>query len=127
MSTPLASAAASHTLALFCIFYLGFLARQLYRGTIDLYDFMTLSMMAIIPATFILVPSFGHALRELFDVAFPFVIMFSALLLVLFVIAHHALVRVHALEHKVRRLVQELALQTPASDSTRDVEHLTSR
>ena len=127
MSAPLASAAASHTLALFCVFYLGFLARQLYRGTIDLYDFLTLSMMAIIPATFILLPSFGHALKEVFDVAFPFVIMFSAMLLVLFVIAHHALVRVHALEHKVRKLVQELALQTPESDYPGHVEQRTLR
>jgi len=110
MSEHIASPAAAWTLAIFCVFYIAFLVRQLYRRTIDLYDFLMLSMIAIIPAMFILMPPIAVAIGNMFDVAFPFVIMFAALLLVVFVIVHHVLVRLHSVEGKLRQLVQEVAL-----------------
>jgi len=99
----------------FCVGYLAYLTYRLYSNAIDLYDYVMLSMIALLPGTFVLWPSLSYLIAELLGVTFPFVIMFSALLLVVFVIVHHVLVRLHRFERITRLLVQEIALRSDAS------------
>lgn len=96
--------------AVFCVVYLAFLLRQTIRGRLDLYDFMSLSAVAVIPSAFVFVPGFAQAVGTLLGVEFSFVVMFGALFVVLFMSIHKLTVHVHELEVRNRELIQALAL-----------------
>ena len=65
------------------------LLRKTMQGKFDLYDFLMLSMVAIIPAGFTLFPTLAYLVSHLTGVVFPFVVMFGALFLVVFVFMHN--------------------------------------
>ena len=69
-----------------------------------------LSAVAILPALFIFWPAFANKAASLAGVAFPFVVMFSALLAILFIFIHRLVSIVHRLNADNRLLIQELAL-----------------
>jgi len=97
-------------IALFALAYLVFIARKTARQQLDLYDFVMLSMVAIVPATFVFSPNIAYWLAELAGVAFPFVIMFGALLFILFLFVHRLTVHIHKLEKDNLLLLQEVSL-----------------
>lgn len=92
------------------IWYLIFLAYRTINGRLDLYDLGMLSMAAILPAVFVLWPEFAVIVGKLTGVAFPFVVMFGALILVVFVFLHRISIKIHNLERLNRLLVQEVSL-----------------
>lgn len=108
------------------VFVLGFgtvymlvVLRKTLHGKFDLYDFFMLSMLAIVPASFALFPELTARISQLSGVAFPFVVMFGALFLVVFVFLHRMTARLHKLEHQNCTLIQELGLLTVALEETR--------
>jgi len=97
-------------IALFALAYLIFIARKTSRQQLDLYDFVMLSMVAVVPATFTFWPKIAYWLADLAGVAFPFVIMFGALFLILFLFIYRLTVNMHKLEKDNLLLLQEVSL-----------------
>lgn len=97
-------------IAFFAIAYLSFIASKTARQQLDLYDFVMLSMVAVVPATFTFWPNIANWLADLAGVVFPFVIMFGALFLILFLFVYRLTVHMHKLEKDNLLLLQEVSL-----------------
>lgn len=97
-------------IGVFCVVYLVFLLRRTLHGRLDLYDFLSLSAVAVVPSVFVLFPSVASAVGTLMGVEFSFVAMFGALFVVLFMSLHKLTIHVHQLEVRNRELIQALAL-----------------
>jgi len=104
-------------IAFFVVAYLIFVIRKTARQQMDLYDFVMLSMVAVIPAVFTFLPNFADWVASLFGVAFPFIVMFGALFLILFLFVHRLTIKVHTLERDNRLLIQEVSLLQQDIDS----------
>jgi hypothetical protein len=105
----------------FALIYMLVLLKKTLQGKFDLYDFLMLSMVAIIPAGFTLFPRIGYLVTHLTGVVFPFVVMFGALFLVVFAFMHNMTARLHRLERQNCALIQEqslLALELQAKESS---------
>jgi hypothetical protein len=96
----------------FALIYMLVLLRKTLQGKFDLYDFLMLSMVAIIPAGIALFPTLGYLVSHLTGVVFPFVVMFGALFLVVFAFMHNITARLHKLERQNWALIQEQSLLT---------------
>lgn len=96
----------------FALIYMVVLLRKTLQGRFDLYDFLMLSMVAIIPAGFALFPKLAYLISHLTGVVFPFVVMFGALFLVVFAFMHNITARLHKLERQNWALIQEQSLLT---------------
>jgi hypothetical protein len=94
----------------FALVYMLVLLRRTLQGKFDLYDFLVLSMVAILPAGFALFPRLAYLVSHLTGVVFPFVVMFGALFLVAFVFMHNITERLHKLERQNWALLQEQSL-----------------
>jgi hypothetical protein len=94
----------------FAFIYMLVLLRKTLQGKFDLYDFLMLSMVAILPAGFALFPRLAYLVSHLTGVVFPFVVMFGALFLVIFVFMHNMTERLHKLERQNWTLIQEQSL-----------------
>ena len=101
---------------LFALAYLAFIARKTARQQLDLYDFVMLSSVAVVPAVFVFWPGVAYWLAEIAGVAFPFVIMFGALFLILFLLIYRMTVKMHRLERDNLLLIQEVSLLRLESD-----------
>lgn len=97
-------------IGLFALAYLAFIARKTARQQLDLYDFVMLSTVAVVPAVFVFWPGLAYWLAEIAGVAFPFVIMFGALFLVLFLFVYRMTAKMHRLERDNLLLIQEVSL-----------------
>lgn len=95
---------------LFCVLYLSFLFRRLNQARLDVYDAVMLSAVAIGPALFIFVPDFSNGLANWLGVAFPFVILFSGLFVIMFLFVHRLTITLHKLQKQNRALIQEVAI-----------------
>lgn len=94
----------------FAFIYMVVLLRKTLQGKFDLYDFVVLSTVAILPAGFALFPRLAYLISHLTGVVFPFVVMFGALFLVVFVFMHNITERLHKLERQNWALLQEQSL-----------------
>jgi hypothetical protein len=94
----------------FALIYMLVLLRKTLQGKFDLYDFLMLSMVAILPAGFALFPNLAYLISHLTGVVFPFVVMFGVLFLVVFVFMHNMTERLHKLERQNWVLIQEQGL-----------------
>lgn len=94
----------------FALGYLFFLARATARNKLDIYDLIMLSMVAIVPSTFVLLPKLAEYIAQALGVLFPFVVMFGALFAILFIFVHRLTSKIHCLERENRLLIQEVSL-----------------
>lgn len=97
-------------IAAFTLLYLLALARQTVRGRLDFYDFAMLSTVALLPGLFVFLPRLADMVGEFAGVAFPFVVMFGVLFLVVFLVLHRMTIEMHKSQKSNRLLVQELSL-----------------
>lgn len=120
MTNVLPSAETVSVISAFALIYMLVLLRKTLQGKFDLYDLLMLSMVAIIPAGFALFPKPAYLITHLTGVVFPFVVMFGALFLVVFVFMHNITQRLHRLERQNWALIQEhslLALELETRES----------
>ena len=97
-------------IAIFALLYLFAIFRKTAHRKLDLYDLFMLSMVAVIPAFFVFLPSAATMLADLTGVAFPFVIMFGALFAILFIFVHRLTSKMHKVENDSRLLIQEISM-----------------
>ena len=69
-----------------------------------------LSMVAVVPTIFVFWPNIAYWLADFVGVAFPFVIMFGALFLIVFLFVHRLTAKLHKLESDNRLLIQEVGI-----------------
>jgi hypothetical protein len=112
MIDVLPSAETVVVISVFALISMLVLLRKTLQGKFDLYDFLMLSMVAIIPAGFALFPKLAYLISHLTGVVFPFVVMFGALFLVVFAFMHNITQRLHRLERQNWTLIQEQSLLT---------------
>lgn len=110
MSNSLPSPATVVIISAFALIYMLMLLRKTLQGKFDLYDFLMLSMVAIMPAGFALFPTLAYLISHLTGVVFPFVVMFGGLFFVVFAFLHTMTARLHRLERQNCALIQELSL-----------------
>lgn len=110
MTNVLPSVETVLVISVFALIYMLVLLKKTLQGKFDLYDFLMLSMVAIIPAGFALFPSLAYLVSHLTGVVFPFVVMFGALFLVVFAFMHNMTARLHRLERQNCALIQEQSL-----------------
>jgi hypothetical protein len=94
----------------FFVIYTIYLAIQTSRERLDLYDFFLLSLIGLVPLFFVVFPKLTLAISKIIGVAYPFVVMFGVLFMVIFVTIHQLLARINFLESQNRLLVQELSI-----------------
>ncbi len=87
-----------------------FSTQRLKQARLDLYDAVMLSSVAVAPAIFIFVPGFSVGIANWLGVAFPFVLLFSGLFVIMFLFVHRLTVELHKLKKQNRILVQEVAI-----------------
>ena len=85
-------------IAIFSFYYLFITAWQTAKQKLDIYDLFMLSMVAVIPLTFVLFPELTFSLTRMMGVTFPFILMFSILLITLFANIHQFSTKIHLLE-----------------------------
>lgn len=96
--------------SLFALCYLYFTVRETAKQKLDIYDLIMLSAVAIIPLVFVLFPMFSDWVAKVSGVAFPFVVMFGILFVILFILIHRLTAKIHQLECCNRLLIQEVSL-----------------
>jgi hypothetical protein len=96
----------------FLVLYIAFLIQSAARNRMDLYDFCFLSCVAIAPFTIVVFPAVGHCLTKAIGVAYPFVLLFSFLFLVVFAYLHHLLMALNKQKQINTQLIQRVGLIT---------------
>jgi hypothetical protein len=89
---------------------LAYIIKKTSRQKLDIYDLAALSSVAVIPCLFVFFPGGFEKISRFLGVAFPFVVMFGAILAILFIFVHKLTVKIHFLENENRLLVQRLSL-----------------
>ena len=97
-------------LAVFLVAYITVLIRNTVRNSIDFYDFLLLSSVAIAPSAFVFFPATSYDLARLVGVLYPFVLLFGLLFLVVFIYLYRLVVQLNSLRRANLTLVQDLAL-----------------
>ena len=92
----------------FSLIYLAFLFNRTIRGKLDLYNLFFLSLIAILPFLVVFFSEQAQWISDRVGVKFPFVLLFSLLLLIVFIFMHRLTVRMHRLETDSRSIIQEL-------------------
>lgn len=110
MPYPEPTAQTALVIVAFALIYLFVVLRKTTNGQFDLYDLIMLSMVAIVPLLFVIFPRLAGAVSQFTGVLFPFVVMFGALFLVIFIFMHRMTARLHKLERQNCALIQELSL-----------------
>lgn len=95
--------------AVFILLYITHLILKIRKNGLDLYDFLFLLAIAIIPGVFVFMPEMVLELSQALGVEFPFVIMFALLILILFVQIHRMLIEAHRDQSRIIHLAQRLA------------------
>lgn len=108
--SPLPALQTKLALVVFFLAYMAFLTRSAARHRIDIYDYLALSCVAMLPLFFGLFPETTLRLSHLLGVEFPFVVLFGLLFLAVFAYLHHLLNRLNAQTILNAKLVQELSL-----------------
>lgn len=114
-------------ISLFSLIYLYDTFRETARQNLDFYDLIMLSTVGVLPIVFALVPSLAEVISKAVGVTFPFVVMFGALIAILFIFIHRLTRKIHRLESACRHLVQDLGIlreqvrnATPSRDPNQD-------
>ncbi|MBF0289794.1 MAG: DUF2304 domain-containing protein [SAR324 cluster bacterium] len=97
-------------LSFFIVIYLFVLLRNTIKNTIDLYDFLLLSSVAIIPLFYILTPELVVFLARLTGVSFSFLLLFGSLFVVTFIYLYRLNIKLTAQQKKIILLTQEVGL-----------------
>jgi hypothetical protein len=97
-------------IALFFFLYVVVLLKKTLKDSIDFYDLLLLSSVAIIPTAFVVFPQMMVKLAQIVGVAFPFLLLFGGLFLIVFIYLHRLVVKMNHQEHRIIVLLQELSL-----------------
>lgn len=104
-------------MAVFVTVYLAVLLRNTVRRTVDLYDFLLLSSVALVPAIAVFFPGAASRIAKVVGVEFPLVVIFGTLFLIAFVYLYRLVVQGNSHQHTITALVQETGLMRQEIES----------
>lgn len=113
--------------SVFMICYVAHLFRKTISEKVDLYDFILLSTVALAPSALLYFPHLSMRLSKAAGVAFPFVLMFGFLFLIVFVFLHRFVAMGKSNERRITTLVQELAILKASLKNRPDLKPHTSK
>ena len=102
-----------HTLifvSIFLIVYLIILIKNTIRNSIDFYDFLLLSTVALIPSFFVFFPKVVVSLARIVGVEFPFLILFGSLFLIIFIYLYRLIIRINSNHNRIITIIQEFSI-----------------
>ena len=94
----------------FLFVYLTWLLRKAVKDKLDLYDFILLSTIGIIPCLFAIFPKVVIFISTMLGIEFPFVLLFASIHFVSFIFLYSLVRRIVQLNKKVATLTQEIAI-----------------
>ncbi len=94
----------------FLILYMAIVTRRALRTGLDVFDWILLSTVAVVPAFLVLFPAIANEISAFIGVAFPFIVSFGFMFFVVFVYLYRLAVRTEEHGKMVVTLVQEIAL-----------------
>lgn len=94
----------------FLVLYMAAVTRRALRSGLDVFDWMLLSTVAVVPAFLVLLPTVANRISALIGVAFPFVVSFGFTFFIVFVYLYRLAVRTEEHDKAVVTLVQDVAL-----------------
>lgn len=94
----------------FFVAYSAYMVRKTLRGEIDIADLALLAAVGIVPAIFVVAPAWVVQAARFLGVAFPFVLLFGGLFVVVFLGLYRLIVQIHRANARTVALVQELGL-----------------
>lgn len=97
-------------LVAFVVLFLGYLLRMAIKNKLDLLDFLMLSTVAILPTFFVVFPGFVSQISTWAGVAFPFLLLFGGLFLIVFLMLFNLIIQTKKLRDQSVSLAQEMAL-----------------
>jgi hypothetical protein len=97
-------------IAIFLVAYMWILLRQTVRRSLDVYDFLLLSAVAIVPGGLVFFPGLASRVARLIGVEFPLAIIFGALFLIVFVFLYRLVVRANLQSGATTTIVQDAGL-----------------
>lgn len=98
------------TVGLFAVAYIVMIARATAYRRLDLYDFLLLSMAAIVPVLFTFASGFTDRISTFLGVRLPLIVMFGVLIVTLFIFVNRLTAQLHEVRNDNDLLVQELSL-----------------
>jgi len=96
--------------SIFLIVYSAILIRRTARYKIDLYDFLLLLTVAMVPVALVYFPSVWVAVARTIGVAFPFVLLFGLLFLIVYVYLYRLVIKMNQQGGRIVVLAQELSM-----------------
>lgn len=108
------------TIAVIClcgILYLWLLFKRAVSGRFDLYHIAMLAAVVLLPVCFVVFPRFTYRVSQAIGVAFPFVLLFAALFVSMFLYMHRITSELNRVNLRSRRLTQEIAILRSRMDS----------
>jgi len=97
-------------ISVFSLIYLYITFRETARQNFDFYDLIMLSTVGVLPIVFALAPSLTEVISVAIGVTFPFVVMFGALIAILYIFIHRLTRKIHRLESTCSHLIQDLGI-----------------
>jgi hypothetical protein len=94
----------------FSLIFFIFLLRQAKTSSISVYDFILFSLIFLIPLFFIFFEDTSKLISGYLGIEFPFVLLFSVLILALFIIAIRLTIKLFKLRETVVKLIQKEAI-----------------
>lgn len=105
-------------LSCFLVIYVAIMLKKTIRDTIDIYDLILLSSVAVVPCLFVFFPGLANRLARLVGILFPFLLLFGALFFIVFVYFHRLVVKINHQENRMISLIQELSILRQKLDAT---------
>ncbi len=108
------------TIAVICLcglLYLWLLFKRAINGRFDLYHISMLTVVVLLPVCFVVFPRFTYRLTQSIGVAFPFVLLFAALFVSMFLYMHRITSELNRVTMRSRRLTQEIAILSSRLDA----------
>ncbi|MBM62047.1 MAG: hypothetical protein CL484_03750 [Acidobacteria bacterium] len=95
---------------LFLILYVTLMIKRAAKNKIDIYDLAMLCAVVIVPSFFVVFSGTVHRISHFLGVAFPFVLLFGVLFVIVFLYLYKVIVNANDIAKKSVFLVQELSL-----------------
>ncbi|MBM4140176.1 MAG: DUF2304 domain-containing protein [Nitrospira sp.] len=95
---------------IFLIVYLVALVKNTIKNSIDFYDLILLSSVAVIPSIFVFFPKLVVSLARIVGVEFPFLLLFGSLFFIVFVYLYRLVIKINQHHNRIILLIQEFSL-----------------
>jgi len=95
-------------IAVFVLAYITFLLAKIKKNHVDVYDFLFLSLVSLIPAFFVLFPETCFEISAAIGVHFPFIILFGLLIFFIFLQLHRVAIAAYQVKTKMIRMNQKI-------------------